>query len=56
MRIVSAADSSRALTVGALAVVKIYVPADCAVQAEELLRIMEQSTNENDDDITYRDS
>ena len=43
-RVVSAADSSRALTVGSLAVVKIYVPADRAVTAEGLLRDMEQNS------------
>lgn len=55
VRIVSAADSSRALTVGALAVVKIYVPSHCAVQAEKLLRAMEQSAGVDDDEFTDRD-
>lgn len=36
-RVLSAADSSRALTVGSLAIVKIFVPADLAVKAEKLL-------------------
>ncbi|MFM8471945.1 MAG: putative signal transducing protein [Candidatus Kapaibacterium sp.] len=47
-RILSAADSSRALTVGSLAVVKVFVPAGQAVRAEGLIRDMDRSTDEAD--------
>lgn len=55
-RVLSAADSSRALTVGSLAIVKVFVPADLAVNAEKLLREMDieaESVNDEDYPETY---
>ena len=37
-QVVSQIDSSRALTIGGLAVAKVYVPIEFAVQAEQLIQ------------------